>query len=112
MSDEILSDGYFAVVPEWVLDADISAQAVRLYAVLRRYADQQSGQAFPSRRTLAARLRVASTRTVDAALDDLLRIGAVDISAHTRPDGGNGTSRYTVRGVQRIAHPLRSRLRH
>jgi hypothetical protein len=102
VTSEVYSDGYFAVVPEWILDADISAQAVRLYAVLRRYADQQSGQAFPSRRTLAARMRVASTRTVDAALDDLVRIGALDISAQVREDGGNGTSRYTVRGVQKV----------
>jgi hypothetical protein len=109
VSDEVYSDGYFAVVPEWVLDADVSAQAIRLYAVLRRYADQHSGQAFPSRRTLAARLRVASTRTVDAALDDLLRIGAVDISAQVRGDGGNGTSRYTVRGVQKPRNVQKSR---
>jgi Helix-turn-helix domain len=102
MSAEVYSDGYFAVVPEWVLDADVSAQAIRLYAVLRRYADQRTGHAHPSRRTLADRMRVASTRTVDAALDDLVRIGAVEIFTRSRDDGGRSTSGYVVRGVQKL----------
>lgn len=49
----------FSIVPERVLDADISDAAVRLYAVLLRYG-QSSGQRMPSRRTLAARPRKKS----------------------------------------------------
>ena len=56
----------FSIVPEWVLDADISDAAVRLYAVLLRYG-QSSGQRMPSRRTLADRLRKKSVDSVDRA---------------------------------------------
>ena len=38
--DKIIADNFFAIIPEWVLYADISPQAVRLYGVLRRYADR------------------------------------------------------------------------
>ena len=47
----------FSQIPEWVIDADISDGAFRLYAVLMRYADNKTGKAFPSLDTLASRLR-------------------------------------------------------
>ena len=47
----------FSQIPEWVIDADISDGAFRLYAVLMRYADNKTGKAFPSLDTLAERLR-------------------------------------------------------
>ena len=34
--DYISVDEYYAIVPEWVIDLPISAQAVRLYADLNR----------------------------------------------------------------------------
>ena len=39
----------FAIVPEWLLDADVSDCAVRLYAVLLRYG-QTSGSRMPAER--------------------------------------------------------------
>ncbi len=54
----------FAIVPEWLLDADVSDCAVRLYAVLLRYG-QTSGSRMPSRALLARRLKKASVDTVD-----------------------------------------------
>lgn len=63
-------DVAFALLPEWLLGADVSAQAIRLYAVLATYADK-AGQSFPSRRTLAERLHVKSKDTVDRALKEL-----------------------------------------
>ncbi len=45
----------FAIVPEWLLDADVSDTAIRLYAVLLRYG-QSSGARMPGRATLARRL--------------------------------------------------------
>jgi len=80
MSVEICSDeGYFAVVPEYVLDADVSPQAVRLYAVLRRYADQRTLRCHPSRETLAGRLHVSSPKVVDRASKELVEIGVLEI---------------------------------
>ena len=96
MTDSITSDFYFAQIPEWVLYSEISAQAVRLYAVLHRYADKD-GTAFPSRATLAKRLGMKSPKTVDAALIELQSIGAVTVE-HRHDAAGDMTSNlYTVR---------------
>lgn len=83
------ADNYFAIIPEWVLDADVSAQAVRLYGILRRYADAEN-RAWPSRHTLANRMRV-STKTVDRSLKELLGLGALAIK-HRRDAAGDPTT--------------------
>ena len=62
----LLLEQRFSIVPEWVLDADISDAALRLYAVLLRYG-QSSGNRMPSRALLARRLRKKSKDTVDRA---------------------------------------------
>lgn len=96
-ADVYTEDGYFAVIPEWVLDSDVSAQAVRLYAVLRRYADQRTGQAHPSRRTLAGRLHVSDAKVVDRALTDLVRIGAIEVFARFSPEGDRTSNGYMIK---------------
>lgn len=67
----------FAIVPVNVLDADISDGAVRLYAVLRRYANGE-GEAWPSMATLATRLR-CDKATVRRRLKELTDAGFVVI---------------------------------
>jgi len=85
----------FAMVPEWVLDADVSDGAVRLYAVLLRYGES-SGSRMPGRATLARRLHRRCTDTVDRALRELVALGAVVVEH--RFDGGQRlTNRYHVR---------------
>lgn len=88
----------FSIVPEWVLDADISDAAVRLYAVLLRFG-QSSGQRMPSRRTLAERMHKKSVDSVDRALKELVAVGAVDVTRRSR-DGQNLTNRYVVRSTR------------
>jgi len=83
----------FAVVPEWVIDADVSDCAYRLYSVLLRYG-QTSGRRMPARATLAARLHKASTDTVDRALKELVTAGAVIVERRRRPGGEHLTNRY------------------
>ncbi len=98
MSGELYAEGYFVIIPEWVLDADISDKAVRLYGVLRSYADHRTGVAFPSRRTLAGRLRIADVKGVDRALAELEDIGAVEVQRATNAPGQTRTSnRYCLR---------------
>lgn len=63
----------FAMVPEDLLDAELTDRAVRLYALLDRYAGTVEG-AWPSRPTLAARLR-CSVDSVDRAIAELLAAG-------------------------------------
>lgn len=89
------SDNYFAMIPEWVLYSDISANAIRLYCVLRRRADKESGKCYPNRKTLAKEMGGISTRTLDRAVEELEKIGALRV-IH-RMNGNEYTSNlYTV----------------
>jgi hypothetical protein len=92
---DLVVEDRFAIVPEWLLDAQVSDAAVRLYAVLLRYG-QTSGARMPSRATLARRLRKKSTDSVDRAMKDLAGIGAVNVEH--RYDGAQRlTNAYHVR---------------
>ena len=93
----ITTDNKFAPVPEWVIDSDITDGALRLYAVLLRYADYKDGSAYPARKTLAARLR-KTDRSIDAYTKELVDIGAL-IVTHRFIDGDRKrptSNRYTV----------------
>ena len=92
---DLVVEERFAIVPEWLLDAEIGDAAVRLYAVLLRYG-QSSGARMPSRATLARRLRKRSTDSVDRAMKELVGIGAVRVEH--RYDGAQRlTNAYHVR---------------
>lgn len=94
----IYSDtGPFAIVPEWVLDADISDRAVRLYAVLARYADSD-GHCNPKRATLASRLR-CGVKTIDRAKEELAVIGALSWEQRPGDDRVLAPNDYLVRRV-------------
>lgn len=67
----------FSMVPEWLLAAEISDRALRLWAVLDRYAGS-NGDAFPSRSTLAERLR-CSVDSIDRAIAELEAVGALEV---------------------------------
>jgi len=96
MADSLRSDVRFAIVPEWVLDAEISDRAVRLYAVLARHANA-AGVAFPARATIARRLR-CSTKSVDRALAELVAARAVTVTPRF-VEGRQTSSVYTVLAV-------------
>jgi len=79
----LVVEQYFAILPEWIIDADISDAAVRLYSVLLRYG-QSSGHRMPSRALLARRLHKRSTDSVDRALKELVACGAVIVERRRR----------------------------
>src|SRR3954451_5706794 len=93
----LVLEQHFAIVPEWVLDAEISDAALRLYAVLLRYG-QTSGHRMPGRRLLASRLHKRSRDSVDRALKELVGIGAVVVQ-HRRQGPVNLTNRYVLRST-------------
>jgi hypothetical protein len=93
--EKLIADNFFAIIPEWVLYADISPQAVRLYGVLRRYADRD-GSCFPSRKRLASDLRMESTKPVDKALKELIAIGAITSEHRHTEQGDLQSNLYTV----------------
>lgn len=84
---------WFAVTPEWLLDADVSDRAVRLYGMLDRYADDNGRGVYPRQATLARRLR-CSTSTVKRSLRELVSVGAIEIVP--RFDGARQTTNEVV----------------
>ena len=77
MNDYVDTDVKFSIIPEWIVVSPLSHKAVRVYAVLARYADSKTLQAWPSRATIANQSG-CSIRTVDAAIDELVSYGAVE----------------------------------
>lgn len=97
MQDNLNTDLRFSIIPEWVLDADISDRAIRLYSILARYADNETLQAFPSRETLAKRAN-CHIKSVDRAIQELIDIGAV-LKAHRRNGESYQSNLYTLKRV-------------
>lgn len=90
----VRSDNYFAQIPEWVLYADVSAHAVRLYGTLRRYADKE-GRAHPSHRRLAEHIH-ASVATVRRSIAELVGIGALEVAERRDEEGRKTSNDYLV----------------
>lgn len=90
--------GPFSILPEWVLSAPVSDRAVRLYAWLSRYADNQSGECWPSRKRLADQLG-CSLSSLDRAKDELVSVGALTVTVRVGEDGQK-SNLYTVRRIQ------------
>lgn len=113
MTHSIRIDRRFAIIDEWLLDLPVSDRAIRLYAILARYADNETHKAYPSRATLAERL-TCSLASVDRAAAELVSNGAMSkrlranssivYTLHTAaPDGvvthDEGGSSPVTRGV-------------
>lgn len=91
----ITSDtGPFALVPEWVLDLEITDRALRLYGLLAIYADR-NGNANPARRTLAARLR-CSEASLDRARAELEKVGAITVERRRDAAGDWTANEYRI----------------
>jgi hypothetical protein len=99
--------GPFAIVPEWVLDLPISDRAVRLYAILSRYADSD-GYCWPSRRTLAERI-TCSVDTLDRAVRELVDGGVLEVTARYDDAGDRTSNGYLVRRLAPAPVPVGSR---
>ena len=93
----ITADIYFAIIPEWVLYADISPSAIRLYCTLARYANDE-GKSNPSRRTLADKMH-CSTKTIDRAVAELVAIGALRVYHNTSREGDYTSNDYHLHQV-------------
>lgn len=91
----INADNYFCIIPEWVLYAPISSNAVRLYGTLQRYADKDSGQCHPSRKTLADKCNL-SLSSLDRALIELVDLGAIHKQQRLSDKGDFTSNIYTV----------------
>lgn len=91
---KVTADGHFALIPEWVLYADISTAAVRVYCVLHRYANSD-GKCHPSRKSIGTKARIGLS-TVDRSIDELIALGAVTVRHRTSDSGDPTSNEYTV----------------
>ena len=67
--------GPFTVVPKWLLlTPGLTDRALRLYVVLRTYTTQGNRTAFPSRRTIAAKMG-CGVKKADQAIAELVSSG-------------------------------------
>ncbi len=87
----------FSILPEWILDASVSDRAIRVYALLARYADSETLEAFPSRQTLAKRAG-CHTKSVDRAIEELEKLGAL-VKTHRRNGDAYASNLYILRRV-------------
>jgi DNA-binding transcriptional regulator YhcF (GntR family) len=100
MNTRIRVDRRFAIIDEWVLDLDISDRALRLYAILMRYADKDTHKAFPSRKTLAERLK-CSPASVDRASMEL-----VEAALMSKEQRYNNSLVYTLHTSSPVTTPI------
>lgn len=88
----------FSIVPESVSDYEasgLSANAVRLYAILDRYGNSEGALACPSRRTLARRCGL-STDTIDRVKAELVRSGYLEVIRRPADAGDHDTNEYRL----------------
>lgn len=85
----------FAQVPHWLLDAGISATAMKVWAAIARHINSKTRRGFPKRRTIAALIGM-SLSAVDRALRELRRVGALVSRPRRRADGGQSSNEYLL----------------
>ena len=86
----------FVMIPKWIMLSDLSSGAIRLYGALMSYANNETLQAFPSRKTLANDMRMKQAKSIDPYIDELKRFGALKVEKRLRKDGGHMSSLYTL----------------
>jgi len=97
LDESVTADIKFAQVPHWVLELPLSDKAVRLYAILSKYADNADGTSYPGRGTLARLMRCHRT-SVDRAVQELIEAGCITKQVRFR-EGKFTSSLYTVRRI-------------
>lgn len=95
-SPTITSDNSFVILPHWVIFSGISAGALKLYAVLAKYANNETHQAFPSRAALARDVG-KSRDSIDRYMKELEALGALRVQRRKRAHSKeNLVSLYTI----------------
>ena len=87
----------FTQIPNWILDEVISAQAIRLYVILRRQGHNERHTSFYSRRKIADAMQ-CSPATIDRAKQELIDCGAICQINRKSKDGDWTSNMYHVHG--------------
>lgn len=90
----------FEQIPHWLLmDTSISANALRIWLVLRKHRNYTTGECWPGRQRLA-KLCGVSIKTVDRELPKLAEAGAITITKRRTAEGDADTNLYHVHWEQ------------
>lgn len=96
MSDFNSDIGQFGIVPVWLIEKQVGGNAVLVFAAIAgKWADRQSGYAWPSVRTIAETVGM-SENTVRVSLAVLERVGALTIERRRGDDGRDLPHRYQL----------------
>jgi DNA-binding transcriptional MocR family regulator len=94
----VVERGPFEMVPHWLLEeSQISAQALRLWLVLRKHGDETK-TSFPGRKRLGDMLGV-SRSTVTRAAQELVDMGAMCYRQRSSDDGDWSSNEYHLHWV-------------
>lgn len=87
--------GRYAIVPEWLLQAGVSGNAIKVFVVLALHANRDTDGSWPSRRKVAADCSV-SVDSVDRGVKELVEMGAIAVAPDFGPDEKDRTSNTYV----------------
>jgi len=93
---QVVSEFYFSIVPEWLIESNVSDNALRVYTALYRYADKDNGTCWPSIATIGKKCN-KSTSSVKRALKELKQIGAIEIQERYEEDKGQTSNLYILK---------------
>lgn len=88
----------FVILPWAVLEGDLSATDILVYATISRFADSQTGVAYPSRSTIATYAR-CSVSTVDRSVQALVDAGYLSKQARRTKAGDPDSNLYLVHEI-------------
>jgi hypothetical protein len=94
----------FVMVPIAMIGT-VSPVAFVTYAAVGAHTSARDGTAWPGQRVLAAELEL-SRRTVQRALDELVKSGFLTVEAAHRPDGGRAENIYRVVPLGAVDNPV------
>ena len=94
----------FVMVPIALLPA-VTPTAVVTYAAVSAHTSAAEGTAWPGQKVLAAELEL-SRRTVQRALDELVRAGFLTVESAWRPDGGRAENVYRIVPLGPVDNPV------
>lgn len=93
MSDHTITT--FTRVPHWLIESGASGGAIRLYAAMGKWADNDTGRAWPGRKTLAEYLQ-CSVKSVENWTKELVDLKALKKEVRTVGKGRNQSNMYTL----------------
>lgn len=83
------------MIPEWLLDINISARAYQVYGALAKYANNSTKETFVSQQTLADRLNCARS-TIQAAVVELKEKGCIVVQERYDETGHQKSNNYIL----------------